>query len=402
MTDHRQPVPAPVPAETVDRARRHRVARLRGELRRQDCAALLLYSPVNLRYLFDYANMQAWTTREMTRYALLFLDGPAVMFEFRECHHLAREGAPMDALRPSIGYIYMGYGDGSVARAGAWADEIADLMRQHAPGGRLAIDRIDPTGLKALEARSVSWVDGQRVTEHARAIKNDAEIDLMRHSLRAVEAGMARMHRASEPGCTENELWAELVYETIRRGGDGPEARLLSSGPRTSPWYQEASQRVIAAGELISFDTDILGPYGYCADLSRSWTCGHTPMTPTQRTLYQRAVEQIEHNTTLLRPGLSFREFNERSWRIPERYLPYRYILALHGVGMAEEWPVVALHPDFGKPYGQVDGVFAEGMTVCVESLMAEAGSESVKLETQVLITRDGAVRLDEFPLEPT
>jgi hypothetical protein len=33
-------------------------------------------------------------------------------------------------------------------------------------------------------------------------------------------------------------------------------------------------------------------------------------------------------------------------------------------------------------------------------SLIAETGSESVKLETQVLITADGAERLDSFPWE--
>ena len=148
---------------------------------------------------------------------------------------------------------------------------------------------------------------------------------------------------------------------------------------------------------MISFDTDIIGPYGYCADLSRSWTCGHTKMTAKQSEPYAKALDQIEHNLALLRPGLSFAEFNEKSWQIPEKHQPYRYTLALHGVGMADEWPCVLLHPDFDQGYA---GVFEEGMVVCVESLMAENGSESIKLETQVLITETGAERLDTFPWE--
>jgi len=39
-------------------------------------------------------------------------------------------------------------------------------------------------------------------------------------------------------------------------------------------------------------------------------------------------------------------------------------------------------------------------MVVCVESLIGEAGSESVKLETQVLVTEGEAERLDSFPWE--
>jgi Xaa-Pro aminopeptidase len=148
---------------------------------------------------------------------------------------------------------------------------------------------------------------------------------------------------------------------------------------------------------MISFDIDMIGPYGYCTDLSRSWTCGHTPMNDTQRRLYATALEQINHNLGILKAGMSFREFTEKSWQIPEKHRPYRYTLALHGVGMADEWPLVPLHVD---PEAAYEGVFEDNMVVCVESLMAEQGTESIKLETQVLVTDRGAERLDTFPWE--
>jgi Xaa-Pro aminopeptidase len=149
---------------------------------------------------------------------------------------------------------------------------------------------------------------------------------------------------------------------------------------------------------MLAFDTDMIGPYGYCADVSRSWTIGHTRMTNQQRTLYSAAVEQIHHNLALLKPGLSFQEFNEKSWRIPEKYQARRYSVALHGVGMADEYPSCALHPDFSRNY---EGVFEENMTVCVESLIGEeGGKECIKLETQAVITPRGAERLDSFPWE--
>ena len=142
----------------------------------------------------------------------------------------------------------------------------------------------------------------------------------------------------------------------------------------------------------------MIGPVGYCADLSRTWTIGHTPMNGAQRALYGAALDQIHHNTELLKPGLSFREFNERSWRIPDKYLSRRYGVAVHGVGMADEYPGVNCHPDFANAY---EGMFEENMTICVESLIGEeTGKECVKLETQVLITAHGAQRLDTFPWE--
>jgi Xaa-Pro aminopeptidase len=396
-----KPLKSPIPQSTVDRARAYRIKRLRDQIAAHDCAAILLYNPVNIRYAFDYSNMQIWSTREATRYAVIFADGPGIMHEYKGAQHLTRQGAGVDEVRPATTWIYSITDADTEAQARRWAAEIADLIATHGAGNRrLAADKLDPQGLRALEALGIEVVDGQELTEKARCIKSPDEIELMKWTLRVAESGMWRMHAASVPGVTENEIWAELHHENIRSGGEWFEARLLSSGARTNPWYQEASDRVIALGEMISFDTDMIGPYGYCADLSRSWTCGHVPMTPVQRGIYRLALDQIEHNTAILLAGLEFAEFNEKSWRIPEVNQPFRYSLAIHGVGLVDEWPVVPLHVDMTGGWGARTGRFEEGMVVCVESLMAAPGTESVKLETQVLITAGGPVRLDVFPWE--
>lgn len=393
-----KPLRSPVPDSTLKAARRYRLSRIRRLLRDNDCAAALLYDPVNIRYALDCSNMQVWTLHNPMRYALIFAEGPAVMFEFKGCEHLCQGLETIDELRVATTWMYMTAGDQVAPRVHRWADEIADLMREHAGGNRrLACDRLELPGLHALTGLGLTVIDATPLTETARSVKSPDEIELMRWTIRVCEAGMARIYDHSVPGVTERELWAHLHFENARSGGDWLETKLLTCGDHTNPWYAECGDRVCRAGEMISFDTDMIGPYGYCADLSRSWTCGYVPMTPLQRSLYSAALDQINHNMALLRPGLSFAEFNARSWQIPDRYLPYRYSLAAHGVGMADEWPVVALHPDFASNHG---GCFQEGMVICVESLIAETGSESVKLETQVLITATGHERLDSFPWE--
>jgi Xaa-Pro aminopeptidase len=302
-------------------------------------------------------------------------------------------------VRPAISWFYFSAGSRIEERVERWADEIADVMREHGGGNRrLAVDKLELLGVDALRRRGLTLVEGQELTEKARCIKNGAEIELMRWTVRVCEAAMARMYERSEAGRTENEIWAELHYENIRSGGEWVETRLLAAGPRTNPWFQECSDYVCQTGDILAFDTDLIGPYGYCADLSRSWPIGHVRMSNKQRELYGAAREQIEHNLCLLKAGMSFREFNEKSWRIPEKYQARRYSVVLHGVGLADEWPSVPLHPDFAKAY---DGTFEENMTVCVESLIGEEGTgECIKLETQVLIGSNGAERLDSFPWE--
>jgi Xaa-Pro dipeptidase len=392
------PLQNPIEAATIESARRYRLGRLRQQLQAHDCAAALLYDPINIRYALDAPNMQVWTAHNAYRYALIFAHGPAILFEFGRCEHLSRGLTAIDEIRPCKSWIYMAAAENMEREVRAWSGELAGLLRQHGGGNRrIAIDKIEPLGLRALEREGFVYVEGQEITEKARSIKSPAEIELMRWAIRVCEAGLARMYESSLPGKTEQEIWAELHFENARSGGEWIETRLLKAGAGTNPWYGECSDYVCQDGDMIAADTDMIGPYGYCADLSRSWVCGHRPMNDRQKRIYATALEQIHHNLALVSPGMSFREFNERSWRIPERHRDYRYTLAAHGVGLADEWPIVPLHPDFESA---CLGEFAPGMVVCVESLVGEAGSESVKLETQVLVTDSGCIRLDSFPWE--
>ncbi|MBY3393864.1 aminopeptidase P family protein [Rhizobium laguerreae] len=392
-----RPLISPVPATTLDRVRRYRLERLRGKMHEWDCGALLLYDPVNIRYAFDSSNMSIWTMHNASRYALILADGPAILFEFEGAEHV-NDGLPgIDEIRPAKSWIFFTSGNLTEPRLKPWADEVADLVSRNGGNKRVAVDRLEPAGAFELRERGFKLLDGQELAERARSIKSADEIELMRWTIRVCEAGMARMYEVSEPGRTEREIWAELHFENARSGGEWLETKLLTAGPRTNPWYQECSDYVIKRGEMISFDTDMIGPYGYCADLSRSWTAGHVAMSAKQKELYAAARDQIEHNLAVLKPGMTFEEFNALSWRIPEKYQPYRYTLALHGTGMVDEWPGILLHPDFDPDFS---GIIEGNMVLNVESLIAEAGSESIKLETQALITARGAERLDTFPWE--
>ena len=273
-------------------------------------------------------------------------------------------------------------------------------MRTHGGGNRrVAADKMELPGVRAFERRGITVEDGQAVMEHARAIKNTNEINAMRCSIHACETSMGIMREAMEPGMTENDLWAILHAENIRRGGEWIETRLLASGPRTNPWFQECGPRVIGEGDIVAFDTDLIGPYGYCCDISRTWVCGDARPTNEQRYMYQVAKEHIDTNRSLLRAGLGFREFSERSHRLPVEYLALRYGALLHGVGLCDEYPAVK-YPDLMDEHGY-DGVFEAGMTVCVEAYVgAEGGSCGVKLEDQVLITESGSELLSTYPFE--
>ncbi|WP_175838637.1 M24 family metallopeptidase [Burkholderia anthina] len=392
----------PYPSEDglMDRVRNYRLERVRKALVARDCPAVILYDPVNIRYATDTSNMQIWTGRNPTRYVIVFAHGPVIGFEFHNCEHVWNDSKLDVELRGATCWNYFSAGPESTRKAGQWAREVADLLRQHTPSEmRIAVDRLDPEGVYALHEEGVCVADGQALMEHARAVKSRDELELIKTAVEVCEKGIQRMHDVLTPGMSEQDLWAHLHYENIRLGGEWIETRLLASGPRTNPWMQECSARVMKQGELIAFDTDLVGPFGYCADISRTWTVGHVRPTDDQRRLYAAAYTQLTTNMELLRPGMTFREFAECSWKMPAAYQKNRYSCLAHGIGMVDEYPSVAYYMDWES--GGYDGRFESGMTLCVESYIgAEGGEEGVKLEQQVLLTETGCVPLSMFPFE--
>jgi Xaa-Pro aminopeptidase len=392
---------AGIAAPDLPAMRRYRLERIRAELRRRDLAGVLLYDPVNIRYATDSTNMQLWVAHNPTRHCFVATEGPVVLFDYFSCEHLSDHAGTVDEVRPALSWMYLYSGELTDRKVERWAAGIADLVRAHGGGnGRLAVDHLNPEGAAALARLGVSIHNGEAVMENARLIKSPDEVLAMRRAIVACEAAMGEMEAALRPGIPENALWAELHRGNIARGGEWIETRLLSSGPRTNPWFQECSSRIVEAGDLVAFDTDLIGPYGFCADLSRTWLCGDGRPSNEQRDLFRIAAAQIAENTALMRPGVSFRDLVERSVVPPPDCFPTRYGVLYHGVGLADEYPTLPHAADWTDD--TPDGVLEPGMVLCVESYVGRLGGrEGVKLEEQVLITATGSETLSSYPLDP-
>ncbi len=375
----------------------YRLARVRTEMARLELDACLLFDAVNIRYAIGARNMQIFTSRNpASRYLFIPQEGAVVLFEFPGCAHLAADSIA-DEIRPCITASAVAADYRQQEKIDAWADEIADLARSC--GKRLGMEAATVGHQHALEKRGFALFDAQQVLEHARSIKSADEITCIRHSIAAVDAGVGKLRNAIRPGISENELWSLLHQSIIAADGDYIETRLMASGERTNPWFQESSPHEVASGDLVALDTDVVGPFGYYADYSRTFYCGTGKPSPAQRQLYQAAFEQIETNLELLKPGITFAEIAQKAWKIPDNFAARRYFVLAHGVGMTGEYPYI-LHPQDFDDSGY-DGVLQPMTTLCVESFIGdESGGEGVKLEQQVLITESGCELLSHFPYE--
>ncbi|HBM56122.1 MAG TPA: peptidase M24, partial [Acidimicrobiaceae bacterium] len=219
------------------------------------------------------------------------------LFDYPNCEFLSAHNPYVDEVRPATTFTYFLAGDRADSLAKGFASEIADLVSTHGGGGRrLAVDSSTTLGITALQDQGITLVEGTRVMEEARKIKGPDEIAAMRCSLEGTRVACRKMFEAMRPGMSENQLWGVLWAEMLARHGEWMECRLLSSGDRTNPWFQECSSSIIRNGDVVAFDTDLVGAYGMMSDISRTWVCGDAAPTPEARHAHALALEQVTRN----------------------------------------------------------------------------------------------------------
>ncbi len=379
----------------IDHARLHayRMGRIKGGLKKYDAALCLLVNPISMRYAVEYRTYGLFQTHTPSSYLIVPQEGPVAMYN--------TYGPPpgADEARKGRALAHFDGGQELSDQARLLADDIVEFLKEIGTDNRrVALEYTNPSLTHALLQRGIEVIDGVHISEEARKIKSPDEIECMRWAIAVAEHGMAKMKEALRPGVTEVQLWGLLNYTNLANNGDWHDGRMLASGPRINPWLQEASDRAVEAGNLVGFDTDMIGPFGYFADISRTFYCGPAKPTKRQKQLYRFALDEIEHNLALIKPGLTYHELQRLAWPIPEEFQENAYPCIVHAVGMCDEAPKIdPIH----RGLNVYDDVIEAGMVLCIESYIGAVGErDGVKLEQQVLVTDDGYEMLSSYPFE--
>jgi Xaa-Pro aminopeptidase len=389
----------------LDAMRAWRHQRLVQAITARGYGGVLLFDPLNIRYATDTTNMQLWNSHNPFRACMVLANGHMVMWEYKQAPFLVAFNPLVKELRTGASFFYNVCGDRTAQDALDFAGQVDEVMRTHAgTNRRLAVDKIMVHGLRALERAGFEVMEGEELTERARAIKGPDEVLAMRCAHHACESAISEMEqfaRAHVPngGISEDDIWAELHRGNIRRGGEWIETRLLASGPRTNPWFQECGPRIVQNNEIVAFDTDLIGAYGICVDISRTWWIGDQLPRPDMVSAMRHARDHIDSHFNRLGPGVSIHDLTHGGHVLAPQYQRQKYSCKMHGVGLCDEWPFVP-YPD-----GWVDGAFdvalEPGMVLCIEALVSpECGDFSIKIEDQVLITETGAENLTRYPFD--
>jgi len=376
--------------------RTNRLGRLQQMMKKHDIPICLFYNPGNIRYATGVDVMGVWTATTLARYCLVAMESAPVLFEYPNSMHVARKW--VRDVRPALSWQYGG--TEGYAKARRWADGVRAAMAElGCSGAPLGVDKLDGFGFQALQELGIRITDPSPATVDAREVKTAEEVQLMTINGAIADAIFAKFEAAIRPGVSELELLAVATDTLLRHHGEFMFTRLIASGTNTNPWMSEAHDKIVQPGDLVGFDTDANGYEGYVLDVSRTFLCGDIG-TPGQKEAYRIAYDCVNGMRELMRPGMSFAEFAERAPKLPAAYEKGRYGGMAHQAGLEDEGPGIP-YPGDPRRGAPPDRVIQENMIFCLECYAGkESESYGVKLEDQVLVTREGAVALNTYPFE--
>jgi Xaa-Pro aminopeptidase len=341
-------------------------ARLRQALAAAGADSLLVTTPANVRYLSSFGTPEDAVVLLEESGAVLFTDA-----------RYAVQAAEQSSIPTEI------------------VTGLQDAVAQRTKDKRLAVegDSVTLTQYRALATKlGYDPVVVEGLFTPLRLVKTDAEIAKLREAARitdlAFEAAVAMMR----PGVTEVEVALELERAMRLAGADGSAFQIIvASGARGAMPHGTASQKKLAAGELVTLDFGAVVD-GYHADMTRTVAIGE--VGAEERRLFDAVLEAQKAALAAVAPGKSGRQVDAVA----------RDILAGHGLAEAFSHSLghgtgLVIHEGPRLSHSS-DDVLQPGMIVTIEPGVYLPGFTGLRIEDLAVVTTDGHEVLSRSPKE--
>lgn len=364
-----------------------RRARLWAELE-DNADAVLVCDPRHVTYLSGYYP-SPFAFRSQNAAAYLLLDrGRATLFAD---NLLAPYANAADVEEVALSRWYEGKRSAPNRRGLLCRDILGELCRR---GARIACDAASvPMALSdALRSQrpDVEFLAIEPILQRLQRSKDAQELELLRRSMQAGEAGHAAARREARPGTSELELF-EIVQRAAQLAAGEPVLVYgdFVSGPRSEQIGGPPTQRRIEAGDLVLLDFSVVVG-GYRGDFATTFVCGAEP-TPEQHRLHEACLRAMRTGEDLLRAGAECRAIDravrESFGELAPNFLPH----SGHGLGLG--------HPDPPYLVPESSDVLVEGDVVTLEPGQYVAGLGGIRVERNYLVTESGYELLSRHDL---
>lgn len=250
------------------------------------------------------------------------------------------------------------------------------------------------------------------IMRQVRAIKSEAEINMMQHACNITEKGFRRVLDFVKPGVTEYEIQAEYMHEFLRNRSKGfAYEPIIASGYNACVLHYVENKAACKSGEVILMDVG--AEYGnYASDMTRCIPVSGK-FTARQKDVYNAVLRVMKAATAMLVPGTKIDEYHKEVGKIMESELIYLGLLDKRDV--AKQDPLNPLYKKYfmhgtshhiGLDVHDIENrqrPLEAGMVLTVEpGIYIRDENLGIRLENDVVVTNNGAPfdLMKNIPLE--
>ncbi|MFA6009982.1 MAG: Xaa-Pro peptidase family protein [Desulfobacteraceae bacterium] len=387
-----------------DRLRRERLDRAKKEINDNGLGALITWDEANIRYLTSYYVTTPMRASE-TQCVFIPRNGEPILFCGGTPSETERRMPWMAGrIRPTISMFKFNAETPDDISILVFIDTVAKLMAEFGVEKEpLGIDG-SSCGLlldQAFRKAGVTTVHGKPVMDKARVIKTIDEIGLLRITCGNSETAFAAIADAIRPGIRECDLVGIGIKALYQEGADHTEDLVCCSGFNTNPYGWSFSDKPIRPGDLIYIDVDGNSYQGYKSCVYRTFCCGKA--TQEQKDLYAECHDMLYRAISIIQDGVTDYDIIAQ-WPQSPQYWGYNsweevapYVLG-HGLGLSlHDAPFIS---PIRKAYGLPPVPLKEGMVIALETYAGhKGGKDGVRLEENILVTKDGYEVLTRWPV---
>lgn len=259
---------------------------------------------------------------------------------------------------------------------------------------------VEPRHMRLLEFRHVragapeaDYPDASAALSSLRLHKDPDEVGYMRQAVKLAQQALEATIPTIKVGATERAIAAELSVQLLKGGSDSelPFAPIISGGPNSANPHASPSDRKLQRGDLLVVDWGA-NVRGYASDLTRTFAIGE--VEPDFKKIAALVLAANEAGRAAGGPGVACGAVDKAARDVIERggYGQYFTHRLGHGLGMED-------HED-PYMYAENQQILEPGMAYTVEPGIYLPGRGGVRIEDNVVVTKDGVDVLSDMPRE--
>jgi Xaa-Pro dipeptidase len=223
-----------------------------------------------------------------------------------------------------------------------------------------------------------------------RSVKEPLEIAILKQAAELADYGVEVGVAALKAGVTEMDVLASIEYELKRKGiREMSFSTMVLFGEKSADPHGNPGLRQLKEGDFVLFDLGVVLD-GYCSDITRTVAFGD--INEKQRHIYDTVLKAELAALEASRPGTRIGDLDMTARNIIADagygdYFPHRIG---HGLG-------ISVH-EFPSMSQNNDGVLKEGMVYTIEPGIYVPEIGGVRIEDDVMVTKDGYETLTNYP----